>query len=119
MSAKGRPVTADVIRGSPRSGVNVQAGPRGVLLSSTRLQDRPGGAAGAPSVASSSGGKGEGVVARTRCSPLTVSIGIAITPLHCPPDRLVRTADAALLRAKAMGRDRVEIAQQRDAFAAT
>ncbi len=38
--------------------------------------------------------------------PVTVSIGVAITPLHCPPDRLVRTADAALLRAKAMGRDR-------------
>jgi len=51
--------------------------------------------------------------------PVTVSIGVAITPLHCPPDRLVRTADAALLRAKAMGRDRVEIAQQRDSFAAT
>jgi diguanylate cyclase (GGDEF)-like protein len=50
--------------------------------------------------------------------PVTVSIGVAITPLHCPPDRLVRTADAALLRAKAMGRDRVEIAQQRDSFAA-
>lgn len=30
--------------------------------------------------------------------PVTVSIGLAITPLHCPPDRLVRTADAALLR---------------------
>ncbi len=51
--------------------------------------------------------------------PVTVSIGVAITPLHCPPDRLVRTADAALLRAKALGRDRVEIAQQRDSFAAT
>lgn len=50
--------------------------------------------------------------------PVTVSIGVAITPLHCPPDRLVRTADAALLRAKALGRDRVEVAQQRDAFAA-
>jgi len=50
--------------------------------------------------------------------PVTVSIGVAITPLHCPPDRLVRTADAALLRAKAMGRDRVEVAQQRDSFAA-
>jgi diguanylate cyclase (GGDEF)-like protein len=49
--------------------------------------------------------------------PVTVSIGVAITPLHCPPDRLVRTADAALLRAKAMGRDRVEMAQQRDSFA--
>jgi len=49
--------------------------------------------------------------------PVTVSIGVAITPFHCPPDRLVRTADAALLRAKAMGRDRVEMAQQRDAFA--
>ena len=34
-------------------------------------------------------------------------------------DRLVRTADAALLRAKAMGRDRVEVAQQRDSFAIT
>lgn len=50
--------------------------------------------------------------------PVTASIGVAITPTHCPPDRLVRTADAALLRAKALGRDRVEVAQQRDAFAA-
>ncbi|MDZ3831617.1 MAG: diguanylate cyclase [Sphingopyxis sp.] len=45
---------------------------------------------------------------------VTVSIGVAVAPALCPFDRLVRTADAALLRAKELGRDRVEIAQQRD-----
>lgn len=48
---------------------------------------------------------------------VTVSIGIAVAPVHCGFDRLVRTADAALLRAKANGRDRVEMAQLRKAKA--
>lgn len=50
--------------------------------------------------------------------PVTVSIGLAMAPAHCPFDRLVRTADAALLRAKELGRNRVEVAQQRSAQAA-
>ena len=41
--------------------------------------------------------------------PVTVSIGVAITPLHCPPDRLVRTADSALLRAKATPQEVAEV----------
>ena len=45
--------------------------------------------------------------------PISVSAGIASTPDHCPADRLVRTADAALLRAKSSGRDRIEVAQER------
>ncbi len=45
--------------------------------------------------------------------PVTISIGAAIAPDHCSLDRLVRTADAALLRAKTQGRDRVEMAQAR------
>lgn len=45
--------------------------------------------------------------------PITVSVGIAVAPVHCGFDRLVRTADAALLRAKVNGRDRVEAAQLR------
>ncbi|HEY0594804.1 sensor domain-containing diguanylate cyclase, partial [Sphingopyxis sp.] len=45
--------------------------------------------------------------------PITVSVGIAVAPVHCGFDRLVRTADAALLRAKVNGRDRVEVAQPR------
>jgi diguanylate cyclase (GGDEF)-like protein len=49
--------------------------------------------------------------------PITVSIGIAVAPGHCGFDRLVRTADAALLRAKVNGRDRVEVAQLRKAKA--
>ena len=47
--------------------------------------------------------------------PITVSVGIAVAPDHCGFDRLVRTADSALLRAKALGRDRVEMAQVRKA----
>ncbi|MDO9368551.1 MAG: diguanylate cyclase [Sphingopyxis sp.] len=46
---------------------------------------------------------------------ITVSVGIAVAPVHCAFDRLMRTADAALLRAKANGRDRVEVAQLRKA----
>ncbi|WP_260927619.1 diguanylate cyclase [Novosphingobium sp. 9] len=45
--------------------------------------------------------------------PVTVSAGVASTPLHCPADRLLQTADAALYRAKAAGRDRVSVAARR------
>lgn len=49
---------------------------------------------------------------------ITVSIGAAVAPDHCSFDRLIRTADAALLRAKTLGRDRVEVAKTRDSKAA-
>ena len=42
--------------------------------------------------------------------PVTVSIGVASVPDHCFARSLVRTADAALLRAKSSGRNRVETA---------
>lgn len=42
--------------------------------------------------------------------PVTVSIGAASVPDHCDFQSLVRTADAALLRAKSSGRNRVEVA---------
>ncbi|WP_066826278.1 diguanylate cyclase [Sphingomonas mali] len=45
--------------------------------------------------------------------PVSASAGIATAPVHCPIDRLVQAADAALLRAKARGRDRVEVATVR------
>jgi len=45
--------------------------------------------------------------------PVRASIGLATAPFHCATDRLVQTADAALLRAKAQGRDRVEVATVR------
>ena len=48
---------------------------------------------------------------------ISVSVGIAVAPDHCDFGRLIPTADAALLRAKALGRDRIEIAQRRDAEA--
>lgn len=44
---------------------------------------------------------------------ITVSIGLASTPDHCLAARVVQAADAALLRAKANGRNRVEIAVMR------
>jgi diguanylate cyclase (GGDEF)-like protein len=44
---------------------------------------------------------------------VTVSIGLASTPDHCLGARVVQAADAALLRAKANGRNRVEIAMTR------
>lgn len=44
---------------------------------------------------------------------VSLSIGLATTPQHCPPDRLVAAADSALLRAKSAGRDRVEVAASR------
>lgn len=47
--------------------------------------------------------------------PVTASIGVAVAPDHCPFDRLIATADAALYRAKAQGRDRVVVAEERRA----
>jgi diguanylate cyclase (GGDEF)-like protein len=38
---------------------------------------------------------------------ITASFGVATAPDHCPFSKLVRTADAALLRAKEAGRNRV------------
>ena len=49
----------------------------------------------------------------TALDAVTVSVGIAVAPDHCDFARLVQTADAALLRAKVLGRDRVEVAQSR------
>lgn len=43
--------------------------------------------------------------------PITVSIGLATSPDHGRLDDLIVAADAALLRAKRQGRDRVEIAR--------
>ncbi|HEX8058872.1 MAG TPA: diguanylate cyclase [Novosphingobium sp.] len=45
--------------------------------------------------------------------PVTASIGLATAPDHCPFDRLMQTADAAVYRAKALGRDRVVTATVR------
>jgi diguanylate cyclase (GGDEF)-like protein len=42
--------------------------------------------------------------------PVTASVGIATAPSQCHPDKLVQTADAALLRAKKGGRNAVESA---------
>ena len=52
--------------------------------------------------------------------PITASLGVASTPEHCTSDRLVQAADAALLRAKEAGRDRVVVveARRRDQAAA-
>jgi two-component system cell cycle response regulator len=43
---------------------------------------------------------------------VTVSIGLAITPVGVSAGEAVAAADAALYRAKALGRNRVEVAQQ-------
>ena len=48
---------------------------------------------------------------------ISVSVGVAVAPQHCDFSRLIPTADAALLRAKALGRDRIEVAQPREAEA--
>lgn len=42
--------------------------------------------------------------------PVRVSVGVASAPRHGPVERLVQSADAALLRAKVEGRDRVLMA---------
>lgn len=49
----------------------------------------------------------------TPLDPVHASIGIATTPTHCAADRLVITADAALLRAKSQGRDQSVVASRR------
>lgn len=49
--------------------------------------------------------------------PITVSIGVATTPDQCTSQSIVRTADAALLRAKSCGRNRVEVAVARKSAA--
>jgi diguanylate cyclase (GGDEF)-like protein len=49
---------------------------------------------------------------------ITASIGIATAPSNTAPDRLVLAADAALLRAKSEGRDRVVAAARRKARSA-
>ena len=49
--------------------------------------------------------------------PITASFGLAAFPDHGPADRLLRTADAALLRAKREGRDRIVVAAARDGAA--
>lgn len=47
--------------------------------------------------------------------PVTLSLGVASAPAHGARDRLVACADAALLRAKREGRDRVAVAVPRAA----
>jgi diguanylate cyclase (GGDEF)-like protein len=44
---------------------------------------------------------------------VTVSMGLAIYPHHGSPQSIVSTADAALLRAKEAGRDRIVVASRR------
>ncbi|RYM11269.1 MULTISPECIES: diguanylate cyclase [Sphingobium] len=46
--------------------------------------------------------------------PITASFGLSAFPDHGRPDRLLQTADAALLRAKTEGRDRILVATVRD-----
>jgi diguanylate cyclase (GGDEF)-like protein len=47
-----------------------------------------------------------------RVGPVTLSLGVAVFPLHGKSvAELVRAADAALYRAKDGGRNRVEVAQ--------
>ncbi|WP_040325997.1 diguanylate cyclase, partial [Aurantimonas manganoxydans] len=46
--------------------------------------------------------------------PITVSLGLASAPEHCARSRLVQVADAALLEAKAAGRNRIHISVEQD-----
>ena len=46
--------------------------------------------------------------------PVTASFGLAAYPDHGRPNQLVQTADAALLRAKAQGRNQIVVATVRD-----
>lgn len=46
-----------------------------------------------------------------KLGPITASLGVATAPELCGFDELIRTADVALLRAKAAGRDRVVLAE--------
>lgn len=46
--------------------------------------------------------------------PITASFGLAAYPDHGRPGQLVQTADAALLRAKTQGRDRIVVATARE-----
>jgi diguanylate cyclase (GGDEF)-like protein len=46
--------------------------------------------------------------------PITASLGLAVHPDHGTSDKLVRIADAALLRAKAQGRNRIVVASVRE-----
>lgn len=41
---------------------------------------------------------------------ISASVGVASAPVNCPASRLMQVADAALLEAKALGRNRVEVA---------
>ncbi|MGW8203266.1 diguanylate cyclase [Sphingomonas bisphenolicum] len=50
--------------------------------------------------------------------PITASFGLSAFPDHGRPDRLLQTADAALLRAKSEGRDRILVATVRDGASA-
>lgn len=45
--------------------------------------------------------------------PITASFGMASAPDHCAFAKLVKTADAALYRAKESGRDRIVVAEMR------
>lgn len=49
----------------------------------------------------------------TELGPITASIGVATAPGQCPFDRLIQAADAAVYRAKSLGRDRVVTAAKR------
>jgi len=50
----------------------------------------------------------------TNLGTITASIGVATAPVHGHPDNLIEMADAALYRAKALGRNRVVVAESRD-----
>ena len=55
---------------------------------------------------------------RQEVGPITASFGLAVFPVHGRAETLVQTADAALLRAKAQGRDQIVVAAVRDGASA-